>query len=70
MLLGTDKLKMRCPFHKEKSPSMVVHRPENERATFYCFGCGKNGKVSEHRDVMIPALVNLMKKIWSNLFEN
>lgn len=29
-----------CPFHKEKSPSLVVNDSLNK---FYCFGCGASG---------------------------
>lgn len=31
-----------CPFHNEKSPSMVVY---NDTQSFYCFGCGAGGDV-------------------------
>lgn len=31
-----------CPFHSEKTPSMVVY---NESQSFYCFGCGAGGDV-------------------------
>lgn len=31
-----------CPFHSEKTPSMVVY---HENQSFYCFGCGAGGDV-------------------------
>lgn len=35
--------RMKCPFHEEDSPSMVIYPlPQNE---FHCFGCGKHGDV-------------------------
>lgn len=35
--------RMKCPFHEENSPSMVIYPlPQNE---FHCFGCGKHGDV-------------------------
>lgn len=37
---GTSKGKVLCPFHKEKTPSLLV---DNNR--FRCFGCGENGNI-------------------------
>lgn len=35
--------RMMCPFHDDKSPSLVIYPPpQNE---FHCFGCGKHGDV-------------------------
>lgn len=31
-----------CPFHKEKTPSFCIN---DEKAFFYCFGCGEQGDV-------------------------
>ncbi len=38
---GRNK-KCLCPFHSEKTPSLVLY-PENQ--SFYCFGCGAGGDV-------------------------
>jgi DNA primase len=35
------KRKLKCPFHDDKTPSMMVY-PEN---WYHCFGCGKHGDV-------------------------
>lgn len=35
--------RMKCPFHEDDSPSLVIYPPpQNE---FHCFGCGKHGDV-------------------------
>ncbi len=35
--------KMKCPFHEDDKPSMVIYpHPQNE---FHCFGCGKHGDI-------------------------
>lgn len=34
------RLKGLCPFHKEKTPSLIVSK---ETQTYQCFGCGKGG---------------------------
>jgi hypothetical protein len=37
-----EKMAMHCPFHKEKTPSMMVN---NFTRTFHCLSCGAAGKV-------------------------
>lgn len=38
--IGNNRKKLCCPFHNEKSPSLVVYLETN---SFYCFGCGLGG---------------------------
>ncbi|GAB3929188.1 CHC2 zinc finger domain-containing protein [Larkinella terrae] len=37
-----ENRKIICPFHAEKTPSLVIY-PQNN--TYHCFGCGKHGDV-------------------------
>jgi hypothetical protein len=37
-----DRNKAACPFHNEKTPSMMIYPDKN---SFYCFGCGVGGSV-------------------------
>jgi DNA primase len=36
-----EKRKLCCPFHDDKTPSMIIY-PEN---WYHCFGCGKHGDI-------------------------
>ena len=37
-----NRLRIRCPFHDEKTPSLVVYL---NTSSFTCFGCSKSGDV-------------------------
>ena len=37
------KLAIRCPFHNERTPSMVI---ELKSLRYHCFGCGADGEVN------------------------
>lgn len=36
------RLKCKCIFHNEKSPSLVIYPETN---SYYCFGCGEGGSI-------------------------
>jgi DNA primase len=40
--MGPARLRVSCPFHDDRDPSLVVYQQENR---FYCFGCGRRGDV-------------------------
>ena len=39
---GIGRKKTNCPFHKERTPSMVIF---NDSQSYHCFGCGESGDV-------------------------
>lgn len=39
---GIGRKKTKCPFHKERTPSMVIF---NDSQSYHCFGCGESGDV-------------------------
>lgn len=39
---GIGKYKCLCPFHSERTPSMVIYE---DTQTYHCFGCGESGDV-------------------------
>jgi DNA primase len=40
--MGPTRLRVLCPFHEDRDPSLVVYQQESR---FYCFGCGQRGDV-------------------------
>lgn len=52
-----------CPFHSEKTPSMVIY-PETQ--SFYCFGCGAGGDVisfiMRYENVDYVEAINILAK--------
>ncbi len=47
--------KLNCPFHEDKTPSLVLYPTKN---TFYCFGCKKGGNIVD----FISAYKNISRK--------
>ena len=39
--MASGKITMRCPFHEEKTPSMVIDVSSRK---FRCFSCGAHGE--------------------------
>lgn len=60
---GTGRFKVLCPFHSEKTPSLMVSK---ERQGWHCFGCGKGGDVftfvQEIEGVEFPEALRLLAK--------
>lgn len=60
---GPDRLKAKCPFHNEKTPSFMVSR---DRQIFHCFGCGEGGDVlafvQKLEGLDFPATLRLLAK--------
>lgn len=44
MMLRSQKLVTRCPFHSERTPSFVADQGVNE---FFCFGCHRSGSAKD-----------------------
>ena len=50
---------LRCPFHEDKTPSLVAYSKTN---SFYCFGCGVGGSCIDF--VMLKEDCNFKKAVW------
>ena len=35
---------LRCPFHKERTPSFIMH---HEMGVYKCYGCGVDGSIED-----------------------
>lgn len=42
LIVSGKKYKLLCPFHEEKTPSLILN---DDLGTFFCFGCGASGGV-------------------------
>lgn len=49
---------MRCPFHDDATPSLVVAESKN---LYHCFGCGAGGWVMKTQGVSLPQAVQLLR---------
>ncbi len=60
---STDDFKACCPFHKEKTPSFIVH---DDKGFYKCFGCQKSGNmfsfVMEMEHVTFPESIEILAK--------
>lgn len=60
---GAGRFKVLCPFHNEKTPSLMVSK---DRQTWHCFGCGKGGDmfsfVQEIEGVEFPEALRILAK--------
>jgi hypothetical protein len=43
--------KVRCPFHKDRTPSLHVY--EDPRRGWYCFGCGRGGSIYDFAALLL-----------------
>jgi DNA primase len=48
---GTHNLKALCPFHNEKTPSLMVSR---DKQIWHCFGCFPKGSAIKREDGLVP----------------
>ncbi|MFH0829244.1 MAG: DNA primase [Candidatus Kerfeldbacteria bacterium] len=60
---GPSRFKVLCPFHHEKTPSLMVSK---DRQTWHCFGCGKGGDmftfVQEIESAEFPEALRMLAK--------
>lgn len=60
---GPSRYKVLCPFHNEKTPSLMVSK---DRQAWHCFGCGKGGDifsfVQEIENIDFPEALRILAK--------
>ncbi len=60
---GPSRYKVLCPFHTEKTPSLMVSK---DKQAWHCFGCGKGGDifsfVQEIEGVEFPEALRILAK--------
>ena len=47
LILSGKKYKILCPFHEEKTPSLILN---DDLGTFFCFGCGTSGGIYKFKN--------------------
>merc|ERR1711970_1096467 len=58
-----NSFKILCPFHEEKTPSLILN---DELNSYHCFGCGASGnefKLAKHLEANFSLNKNISKKI-------
>ena len=58
-----NSVKILCPFHEEKTPSLILN---DELNSYHCFGCGASGnwfKLTKHLEANFSSNKNISKKI-------
>jgi len=54
-----------CPYHKDSIASLVINKVEHngrKKGYYYCFGCGKSGKISEEQVDKLATKKGYVKK--------
>lgn len=56
-MIDEKKFVMRCTFHKEITPSMILDCSQKGSEHFYCLSCGKKGTLKDHFETIKPSLL-------------
>jgi len=60
--LAYDRIKIKCPFHNEKTPSFIIYTHTN---SWHCFGCGLHGNgaidfIMKYKEMSFPQAINFL----------